>query len=37
MNVDTDAIVAHAAPFDVDFIPRIEEGRLKGMMSESVI
>ena len=33
----TDTIVAHAAPFDVDFIPRIEEGRLKEMMSQSAI
>jgi hypothetical protein len=36
-NAFTDTIVAHPAPFDVDFIPRIEEGWLKEMMSESVI
>ena len=38
VNAYTDTIiVTHAAPFDVEFIPRIEEGRLKEMMSESVI
>jgi len=37
MNAYTDTIIAHAASFDVEFIPRIEEGRLKEMMSESVI
>ena len=37
INGPTDAIVAHAAPFDVKFIPRIDEGRLKEMMTESVI
>ena len=36
-NAYTDTVIAHAAPFDVEFIPRIEEGRLKEMMSESVI
>ena len=37
-NAYTDTIIiAHAAPFDVEFIPRIEEARLKEMMSESVI
>ena len=36
-NAYSDTGIAHVAPFDVDFIPRIEEGRLKEMMSESVI
>ena len=33
-NDFSDTIIAHAAPFDVKFIPRIE--RLEEMMSESV-
>ncbi|KAG8220680.1 hypothetical protein J3R82DRAFT_2968 [Butyriboletus roseoflavus] len=33
----SDSIVPCAVPFDVEFIPRIEEGRLKDMMSESMI
>ena len=36
-NDYTDTIVAHAAPFGVKFIPRIEESRLKQMMFEPVI
>jgi cytochrome P450 len=32
-----DGVVAHVAPFDVRLTPRIEERRLKQMMSESVI
>lgn len=30
----TDGVIAHVAPFHVEFIPRIEEGRLKQMISE---
>ncbi|KAF8553149.1 cytochrome P450 [Imleria badia] len=36
-NSHADSVLAHAAPFDVMFMPRIEEDRLKQMMSESVI
>ncbi|KAF8553151.1 cytochrome P450, partial [Imleria badia] len=36
-NDHADGVVARAAPFDVKFIPRIEEGRLKQMMSKSAI
>ncbi|KAF8549251.1 cytochrome P450 [Imleria badia] len=36
-NRYTDGVIAHAAPFDVEFIPRIEEGRLRQILSESVI
>ncbi|KAF8549254.1 cytochrome P450 [Imleria badia] len=36
-NGHSNGVVAHAAPFDVKFIPRIEEGLLKQMMSGSVI
>lgn len=31
-----DARIAQAAPFDVEFIPRMEEGRLKALLSEKV-
>lgn len=33
----SDTVVAHAAPFDVEFVPRIKEDWLKEMMSESMI
>ncbi|KAF8549342.1 cytochrome P450 [Imleria badia] len=35
-DYNTDTLVAHVAPFDVEFIPRIEAGELKEMMSESL-
>ena len=37
MTAYSDTVVSHAAPFDVEFIPRIEAGQLKVMMSESMI
>ncbi|KIJ14884.1 hypothetical protein PAXINDRAFT_134552 [Paxillus involutus ATCC 200175] len=30
-----DAILAHAAPFEVDFVPRMEESRLREMIEQS--
>ncbi|KAG9310417.1 cytochrome P450 [Chiua virens] len=35
VNAFTDTVLSHAAPFDVKFSPRIEEGRLGEMMSGS--
>ena len=37
MNAYTDTVVSHAAPFDVEFVPRLEESRLREMMGESLI
>lgn len=33
-NAYSDSIISHAAPFDVEFVPRIEEGLLREMMCE---
>lgn len=37
VNAYTDTIVSITAPFDVEFVPRIEENRLREMMCGAVI
>lgn len=37
VNDYTDTGVSHAAPFNVEFIPRMEEYRLKELMSDQAV
>lgn len=36
-NAYTDSVIAHAAPFEVVFTPRIEENCLRAMMAEETV
>ena len=36
VNAYTDAVISHPAPFEVEFTPRMEEGRLREMVSTVV-